>query len=104
MADTIRLESAAARFDMALSRFETVAAKKQGETQRLATLTTEAAALRNDQHRMRSEQQQLVRDLDLVKTKAKELVDTTRQAAGKIDSAMSRIRSVLHTNNPGEGA
>jgi chromosome segregation ATPase len=95
MAEMSKLESVASKFDQAVARFESAAAKKQGESQRLASLSTEAATLRADNQRM-------VRDLDLVKAKAKELVDTTRQAVTKIDSAMSRIRSVLHTNNPGD--
>jgi chromosome segregation ATPase len=95
MAEMSKLESVASKFDQAVTRFESAAAKKQGESQRLASLSTEAATLRADNQRM-------VRDLDLVKAKAKELVDTTRQAVTKIDSAMSRIRSVLHTNNPGD--
>jgi uncharacterized coiled-coil DUF342 family protein len=95
MADTTRLDSAATRFDQALSRFEAVAAKRQGDSAKLASLSHEAASLRGENQRM-------IRDLDLVRAKAKELVDTTRQAVGKIDSAMSRVRSVLHTNNPGE--
>jgi hypothetical protein len=94
MADT-RLDTAASKFDQALSRFEQVATRKVGDTTRLANLATEAAQLR-------SENERIVRDLDLVKVKAKELVDVSRQAVSRIDSAMSRIRSVLHTNNPGE--
>jgi Domain of unknown function (DUF4164) len=97
MGEMSKLESVASKFDQALVRFESAAQKRQGEGQQLASLTTEAAGLRADHQR-------LVRDLDLVKNKAKELVDTTRQAVTKIDSAMSRIRSVLHTNNPGEEA
>ena len=37
--------------------------------------------------------------LDLVRSKAGELVDTSKNAAGKIDAAMSRIRAVLHSNS-----
>ncbi len=95
MGEMSKLESVASKFDQALIRFESAAQKKQGESQRLASLTSEAAHLRDDNQRM-------IRDLDLVKIKARELVDTTRQAVTKIDSAMSRIRSVLHTNDPGD--
>jgi hypothetical protein len=35
-----------------------------------------------------------------VRSKAGELVDTSKTAAGKIDAAMSRIRAVLHSNTP----
>jgi Domain of unknown function (DUF4164) len=94
MTETTKLESALHKFDLALSRFEVVAAHRQGEGTKLATVSAEALALRNDQQR-------LVRDLNLVKTKAAELVDTSKQAAVKIDSAMSRIRSVLHSNSGG---
>jgi Domain of unknown function (DUF4164) len=94
MAEATKLESALNKFDLALNRFEIAAAQKQGETTKLATVSAEALALRKDQQRM-------VRDLQLVKTKAAELVDTSKQAAIKIDSAMSRIRSVLHSNSGG---
>ena len=42
------------------------------------------------------------RELAQVRVKAQELVDTSKQAVGKIDSAMSRIRSVLHSNSGGQ--
>jgi hypothetical protein len=43
--------------------------------------------------------QKLNEQLDQVRVKAAELVDTSKQAAGKIDTAMGRIRSVLHSNS-----
>ena len=35
-----------------------------------------------------------------MRSKAGELADTSKNAAGKIDAAMSRIRAVLHSNTP----
>ena len=49
--------------------------------------------------RSRKDRSKLAHELDLVRSKAGELVDTSKQAAGKIDAAMSRIRAVLHSNS-----
>ncbi len=92
MADTNRFDIAMERFDVALNTFETAVAKRRNDDLRLTELTNEAAVLQ-------SERQKLARDLDQLKAKAAELVDTSRQAAGKIDHAMARIRSVLHSNS-----
>jgi predicted nucleic acid-binding Zn-ribbon protein len=92
MAEMNRFDTALERFDAALNAFESSIAKKQNDTLRLQQLVSEAQVLQ-------SERQKLARDLDLLKTKAAELVDTSRQAAGKIDNAMARIRSVLHSNS-----
>jgi predicted transcriptional regulator len=92
MADTNRLDTAMERFDLALNRFETSVAKNKNDAERLAALANEATVLQ-------AERQKLARDLDQLKAKAAELVDTSRQAAGKIDNAMARIRSVLHSNS-----
>jgi predicted nucleic acid-binding Zn-ribbon protein len=92
MAETNRFDAALERFDTALNAFESSIAKKQNDTQRLEQLIGEAQTLQ-------SERQKLARDLDLLKAKAAELVDTSKQAAGKIDNAMARIRSVLHSNS-----
>jgi phage terminase large subunit-like protein len=92
MAETNRFDSALERFDNALLAFEQGVAKKENDTQRLQQLVAEAQVLQG-------ERQKLARDLDLLKAKAAELVDTSKQAAGKIDNAMARIRSVLHSNS-----
>ena len=42
----------------------------------------------------------LAGEIELVRSKAGELADTSKTAAGKIDAAMSRIRAVLHSNVP----
>ncbi len=92
MAEPNRFEVAMERFDTALNTFETTVAKKRNDESRLNALVNEAAVLQ-------SERQKLARDLDQLKAKAAELVDTSKQAAGKIDQAMARIRSVLHSNS-----
>jgi hypothetical protein len=92
MTETSRIDAALARFDNALLKFETENARKSNDYQRLAALANEAQALQ-------SERQRMTRDLELLKTKAAELVSTTRLAAGKIDQAMGRIRAVLHSNS-----
>ena len=93
MADTQKLDEAFERFEQALRQFEAAAARKQDTEKRAGELESEAEALRRDRSKLANE-------LDLVRTKAGELVDTSKQAAGKIDAAMSRIRAVLHSNSP----
>lgn len=91
MADTHKLDEAFERFEMALRQFEAAAGRHEQSQKRAADLAQEADALRKDRSR-------LAHELDLVRSKASELVDTSKQAAGKIDAAMSRIRAVLHSN------
>ena len=93
MADTQKLDEAFERFEQALRQFEAAAARKQDTEKRAGELESEAEALRRDRSKLANE-------LDLVRTKAGELVDTSKHAAGKIDAAMSRIRAVLHSNSP----
>lgn len=92
MADTHKLDEAFQRFDQALRQFEAAIGRKQETEKRAESLEGEAEALRRDRSR-------LAHELDLVRSKAGELVDTSKQAAGKIDAAMSRIRAVLHSNS-----
>ncbi len=87
MVETQKLNDAFDRFDAALKLFEGALAKKQA-------VAEEAEALRGDRAKIASE-------LDLVRTKAGELVTTNKSAVGKIDAAMSRIRAVLHSNSGG---
>ena len=92
MADTNRLDEAFLRFEQALAGFEAAVARRQQAEKRAADLANEADALRRDCSK-------LAHELDLVRTKAGELATTGKQAAGKIDAAMSRIRAVLHSNS-----
>jgi Domain of unknown function (DUF4164) len=85
MADTQKLNEAFDRFDAALGAFEAALSKRQ-------SAVVEADALRGDRSKIASE-------LDLVRTKASELVNMNKFAVGKIDAAMSRIRAVLHSNS-----
>ena len=87
MVETQKLNDAFDRFDAALKLFEGALAKK-------LEIAGEAEALRGDRVRIATE-------LDLVRTKASELVTTNKSAVGKIDAAMSRIRAVLHSNSGG---
>lgn len=93
MAGIQKLDEAFQRFEAALRLFEEAVGKKPGVQARVAELETEAESLRKDKTR-------LTHELDLVRSKAGELVDTSKNAAGKIDAAMSRIRAVLHSNTP----
>lgn len=92
MANTNKLDEVFARFDQALLKFEAAAARRLEIENRASNLAQEADGLRRDRSK-------LAHELDLVRSKATELVDTSKQAAGKIDAAMSRIRAVLHSNS-----
>jgi SMC interacting uncharacterized protein involved in chromosome segregation len=92
MAEVSRFDLAMERFDHSLTKFKNRDAQKRGDVQRMQMLAAEANLLQADR-------QKLARELEMLKAKAAELVDTSRQAAGKIDSAMARIRSVLHSNS-----
>ena len=92
MADTDKLDDALEQFEQALRQFEGAVARRQETEKRADELAVQADTLRKDRSR-------LAHELDLVRSKAGELVDTSKQAAGKIDAAMSRIRAVLHSNS-----
>ena len=92
MAAAHKLDEVFNRFDSALQQFEAAVSRRQEMEKRAETLAGEADALRKDRSK-------LAHELDLVRSKAGELVDTSKQAAGKIDAAMSRIRAVLHSNS-----
>ena len=93
MADIQKLDEAFQRFEAALSRVEQAVGNKSDGRVRIVELESEAESLKRDRAR-------LAHELDLVRSKAGELVDTSKTAAGKIDAAMSRIRAVLHSNTP----
>jgi hypothetical protein len=93
MADIQKLDEAFLRFEAALRRVEQAAAQKVDGRKRVVELESEAESLKRERTR-------LAHELDLVRSKAGELVDTSKTAAGKIDAAMSRIRAVLHSNTP----
>ena len=92
MTEINKLDAAFARFERALGLFETVTKSHVGETHRLKSLVSGADDAQRDQLKLHEQ-------LEQVKLKAAELVDTSKQAAGKIDTAMGRIRSVLHSNS-----
>ena len=93
MSDIQKLDEAFQRFEAALSRVEQAVGNKSDGRVRIVELESEAESLKRDRAR-------LAHELDLVRSKAGELADTSKTAAGKIDAAMSRIRSVLHSNTP----
>lgn len=93
MADIQKLDEAFLRFEAALRRVEQAAAGKFDGHTRIVELESEAESLKRERAR-------LTHELDLVRSKAGELADTSKTAAGKIDAAMSRIRAVLHSNTP----
>ena len=94
MTITHKLDEAFQRFELALRQFEDAVATKVDGQRRVEDLVGETETLRRDRTR-------LAHELDLVRSKAGELVDTSKNAAGKIDAAMSRIRAVLHSNSGG---
>jgi chromosome segregation ATPase len=92
MAEANKFDGALNRFEQALDGVENALKHRHTMQARLESLESQTAALT-------TERQKMDQDLARVRTKAAELVDTSRQAAGKIDSAVSRIRSVLHSNS-----
>ena len=94
MADTPKLETAFVRFEAALGQFEAALARRAELEHRAITAQDEAEALRLDRSK-------LAQELDAVRSKATDLVDTSKKAVNKIDAAMSRIRAVLHSNQGG---
>jgi transcriptional regulator with GAF, ATPase, and Fis domain len=93
MADTQKLDEAFQRFEAALRQIEDAVNVKVEGARRVQELESESELLKRDRTR-------LAHELELVRSKASELVDTSKNAAGKIDAAMSRIRAVLHSNSP----
>ena len=93
MADIQKLDEAFLRFEAALRRIEQAVGNKTDGRARIIELESEAESLKRERAR-------LTHELDLVRSKAGELADTSKTAAGKIDAAMSRIRAVLHSNTP----
>lgn len=94
MADTPKLETAFDRFETALGQFEAALARREQLEQKATLAQGEADALRVDRSK-------LAQELDTMRVKATELVDTSKKAVNKIDGAMSRIRAVLHSNQGG---
>jgi len=92
MTEINKLDAAFARFERALGQFETVTQAHVEDTRRLKAMATGADVVQRDQLKLQEQ-------LNQVRQKAAELVDTSKQAAGKIDTAMGRIRSVLHSNS-----
>lgn len=94
MTDAKKFEAALTRFEKALDVVERTVADRREADRRMKAAEAQAAALTSDRQRMDKE-------LAQVRVKAAELVDTSKQAAGKIDSAVSRIRAVLYSNSGG---
>jgi hypothetical protein len=95
MTETRKFDDALVRFERAIARVEQAAVQRRENVLRLDMLEKQAVSLQ-------AERQQLDTDLGRVRQKAAELVDTSKRAAGKIDSAVARIRSVLYSNSGGE--
>ena len=92
MTEINKLDAAFARFEKALGLFETATTAHIEERGKLRAAVSGADFAQRDHAKL---QQQL----EQVREKAAELVDTSKLAAGKIDTAMGRIRSVLHSNS-----
>jgi chromosome segregation ATPase len=89
----------ARKFDEALVRFERAIAKVENSIAQRRETETRLESLEKQAVSLQAERQQLDSDLGRVRAKAAELVDTSKKAAGKIDSAVSRIRAVLYSNS-----
>jgi multidrug resistance efflux pump len=94
MTEARKFDEALVRFERAIAKVELAATHRRETLERLENLEKQAVNLQ-------VERQQLDTDLGRVRAKAAELVDTSKKAAGKIDSAVSRIRAVLYSNSGG---
>ena len=94
MTEVRKFDEALVRFERAIAKVEQTAAARRDTVARLELLEKQAV-------NFQTERQQMDSDLGRVRAKAAELVDTSKKAAGKIDSAVSRIRSVLYSNSGG---
>lgn len=94
MTDAKKFEASLTRFENALNIVEKVVSDRREADKRMKAAEAQAAALASDRQRIDKE-------LEQVRVKAAELVDTSKQAAGKINSAVSRIRAVLYSNSGG---
>jgi chromosome segregation ATPase len=94
MTDAKKFEASLTRFENALNDVEKVVSDRREADERMKAAEAQAAALASDRQRIDKE-------LAQVRVKAAELVDTSKQAAGKIDSAVSRIRAELYSNSGG---
>jgi transcriptional regulator with GAF, ATPase, and Fis domain len=94
MTEARKFDEALVRFERAIAKVEMATVQRRDTVSRLEMLEKQASSLA-------AERQQLDTDLTRVKAKAAELVDTSKKAAGKIDSAVSRIRAVLYSNSGG---
>ncbi|HMT13767.1 MAG TPA: DUF4164 family protein [Aestuariivirga sp.] len=92
MADTDKLGQAFDRFDAALRQFDAALSRRNQSHARLAAVAAEAEGLKRENAAMKA-------DMKKVTAKADDLAKTGIKAAGKIDTAMSRIRAVLHSNS-----
>ena len=92
MTEINKLDAAFARFESALGKFEMAVQKTAAEHSHLKAQAAQAEVITRDHVKLNEQ-------LNLVRVKAAELVDTSKEAAGKIDTAMGRIRSVLHSNS-----
>jgi hypothetical protein len=94
MTEVRKFDEALVRFERAIAKVEQTSALRRETVLRLEMLEKQAVTFN-------VERQQMDTDLGRVRAKAAELVDTSKKAAGKIDSAVSRIRSVLYSNSGG---
>jgi chromosome segregation ATPase len=88
MSGTSRIGEALGRFETALNSLETSMLRCHQKEAELGKMAGEVQALRHDRTR-------LVQELNEVRGKASELAKASQEAAGRIDSAMARIRGVL---------
>jgi Domain of unknown function (DUF4164) len=94
MAVSPRLENALARFNASLRQCE-------GALTRARDMHDQAKAYKIEAETLRQDRVTLAQDLELIRTKASDLVSINGKAVGRIDAAMSRIRAVLHSNTAG---
>jgi hypothetical protein len=92
MHDSSRIGEALIRFEAALGKLEAAIVRCREMEGAIHKLSGEAEALRTDRTRLADE-------LDEVRAKAGELADAGREAARRVETAMTRIRNVVGVSN-----
>jgi len=88
MGQASKVEQAISRFESALYKLESSMVKVHERESQLATTRGESDALQ-------AEHKKLSQELDAVRKKAEQLATINRQAAKRVDNAITRIRKVL---------
>lgn len=85
----------ASKVEQAISRFETALYKLENSMVKIHEREAQLVTSRGEAGALQAEQQQLGEELNAVRSKAEQLATINRQAAQRVDSAITRIKRVL---------